>query len=160
MPDAMAEVLSARLQSLERRQRLLMVIIAVFGFLLVWHEVAPRATLRAQNFTLVDEHGRQRGIWRVRDAVSKLILQNSQGTWKAVVSVDDNGGTLELYGPGEESSIRLTATGDTPRLELRNAATAEAPAGRKLNGVPLIELAGPANRIRWIRTAAAKDEER
>lgn len=162
MPQDAPEVLSDRLLSLERRQRLLMVIVAVLGLVLVWRESAPREFVRARNFVLIDEEGMQRGIWRVRDTVPKLILQNTNGVWKAVLGVDDGGGTLELYGPGGDSSIRLTATQDTPRLELRNAATQQALSEQTLDGVPLVELAGPAGRVRRIRSfgrGSAADEE-
>lgn len=92
---------------LRRNNRWLAALTALIGLGLLLSIVAPISTERSRRYSLLDDRGRQRGMWRVRDGASAMILQDSAGRWRAVTEIDAEGPSLQLNRPGGEPLIEL-----------------------------------------------------
>lgn len=108
--------LSTRVRVLERRLRLLAAMAAMLAMLVGWLHLRPSVNeVRATRFTLLDEAGRERGMWRVQDGVAALVIRDAERNWRAIIAVGGegtavNGARLEVNGTGHDGSLAVVST--------------------------------------------------
>lgn len=132
--------LEESLGAVQRQVRRLRWFTALLGVALLLSVVVPPREIRASRFVLIDQNGRQRGMFRVADDVPAVVLQDQSGIWRAVLSVDgdqsflnltrangesglavgagDGKSTITIYGDGAKAAIELGTTGNEPRVTL------------------------------------------
>jgi hypothetical protein len=109
-----------RLRALEKKYSRLLWILALVAAAVMWREVAFHPEVRADRFYLLDDAGRVRGMWRVRDNRPALILRDEAGIWKTILSVSEEGGELRLVGTGDKTSVDLAAGPEQVAISLRS----------------------------------------
>ena len=96
---------------LQRHNRWLAVFSALVGLGLVLSVISPVSIVRSRRYSLHDDRGRQRGMWRVRDDAPAIILQDDGGVWRAVTAIDAEGPRLTFNSPRGEPLITLSTPG-------------------------------------------------
>ncbi len=109
-----------RLRALEKRTSRVLWIVALLAAAFVWRQVAYHPEVRSDRFYLLDDAGRVRGMWRVRDNRPALILRDEEGNWKTVLSTGPEGSELRLVGTLDATTLDLHAGPQDVSLTLRS----------------------------------------
>ena len=121
--DQFEHVTLKRLRALEKRYARLMAIVALAAVAFTWREFAYRPEIRSDRFTLVDDAGRARGMWQMRNGNPILVLRDADGNWKSILSLgDDGGGELRLVGAVDTALIEMLSSPEGASISLRSRA--------------------------------------
>jgi len=113
--------------------------------------VYPVSTVQSRRYSLLDDSGRQRGMWRERDGTSALILQDDGGRWRLVAEMGPDGPRVQLHRAGGEPLVEFGARdadavltmhdrAGSPRLQLRVADGGGRLTFLDRNGEPVSEI--------------------
>ena len=77
--DQFERITLQRLRALEKRYARLVWIVALATAVFVWREIAYHPEVRSDRFVLVDDAGRERGWWHMRNGNPVLVLRRRSG---------------------------------------------------------------------------------